>query len=1051
MHQKESFKIYNASAGSGKTFTLVKTYLKILLESKQSLAFKSILALTFTNKAVSEMKERIVAMLMEFSSVQSGEKPEGMFGILLTELDMSSEQLQQRSKVLLDNILHNYAAFDVSTIDKFNHKIIRTFAHDLKLPLNFEVELDTITILDRAVDHLIEQAGSNTMLTKVLIDFALEKIDDDKSWDLRFDLSKIAKLLISEQDIPYIDKLEKHSLEDFGILKKAMYQQYEKRCASIQELAKEALALIASSGLEFKDFSRSTLPNHFKKVTEGNLKGLYDNALQTNLANRQSIYTKTLDRNKAATIDGILSQLETCYLDIKQNVSTILFLQNVLKHLTPLSVIYAINNSLNYIKEENELLLISEFNSIIGNEIKAQPTPYIYERIGEKFRHYFIDEFQDTSVLQWENLVPLIDSALSGQNLLGEQGSLMIVGDAKQAIYRFRGGKAEQFIDLYNGQVTPFHIPGHTSNLPTNFRSHKTVVDFNNAFFSHIASVAFTNETHGEIYKTSAQQPFNQAEGYVQIDFIEPEKDERDELYCEQTLRSIESALANGFLYKDICIITRKVNDGRMIAEYLSGKEVPIVSSETLSIQNAPEVQFIASVIALSTQPTNAEIKIDALTYLADHKLEIQDPHVFYADLVHLQPEQMFAALETYGFKFSWKQFLLMPLYEAVEHVVRSFKMNTVSNAYLQFYLDEVLTYSLKNKPSLSGFATYWESKREKLSIVSPQGNNAVEIMTIHKSKGLEFPVVIFPYANQNIRYTKEPKAWFPVESSDFNGFSDLYISLNKDVESFGGQGEDMYNQHISELELDSINVLYVVLTRAVQQLYIISEYEMTKGQEKMNLYSGLFINFLKAQNLWLDSQTTYSFGAVDAPRKELRKTSKTETKIQQQFVSVAKEDHQLHIVTNAGYLWDTEQEVAIEKGNLIHLILSKIESYPDVDEVFDGLISQGVLNATQHVELKPVVLELLKHPQLSAYFQPDVICYNERDILTRSGEIIRPDRIVILESKEAVIIDYKTGKEKPEHQQQLDYYQNVLEEMQFKVVKKILVYINNAIQLKEF
>lgn len=1047
MQNHSAFTIYNASAGSGKTFTLVKDYLKLLIQSNSNLSFKNILALTFTNKAVAEMKERIIETLQQFSDENILKEPTSMFDKIIEELNIEPSILHHKSKAILNTIVHNYAAFDISTIDKFNHKLIRTFAHDLKLPLNFEVELDTNYILGKAVDKLIDKAGTNKELTKVLVDFAIEKADDDRSWDIAYDFNSVAKLLVTENEIPFIETLKDKSLEDFKLLKAELVKKLKATENIIVSTAESALDLIKTNGLEHEDFSRGTLPNHFKKAAKLDLDSLYKNKLQSNIEERKSIYTKALDAAKANTIDRILPQIEVVYLKLKQNVYNHKFTSNVIKNITPLSVLNSISKTLQELKEEDEILLISEFNSIISKEIKNQPTPFIYERIGEKFKHYFIDEFQDTSVLQFKNIVPLIEHALSS----GEpnKGTAMLVGDAKQAIYRWRGGKAEQFIDLYTKNYEPFIETQKVKNLPTNYRSSKTVINFNNALFKHLSSFAFSNAEHQAIYQESHQNQCLKHEGYVELSFLDIGDDDKDQLHPEKVLETINKAITNGFELKDICIITRKTKQGIEIAKYLSGENIAIVSSESLLIQNSPEVNFITSIINLVTQQKNNELKIDVLSYLAEHQLNLKDKHEFYAKFVHLNPNQLFHNLKEYGYEFNFDALIQLPLYEATETILRQFKLNKTSNAYLQFYLDEVLDYSQKQHVSYSGFIDYWERKKEKLSIVSPHGINAVQIMTIHKSKGLEFPVVIFPYANQDIYFDLTPKTWFEVDKKEFNGFSQLYLNLNKDLENYNDLGATIYNTHQSELELDAINLLYVALTRAAEQLYIISEYDVdTKGVEKVNLYSGLFINYLKSIHKWNDDRS-YHFGNPE--RTSTTKTLSKQLVEQAQFISTQKEDHNLNIVTNSGYLWDTDQEKAIEKGNLVHHIMAHINTENDIKFVFEQFIVSGKISRSQEKELTPIVLEIVNHSLLKTYFNSDFTIYNEKDIITKEGLILRPDRIVINSKNEAIIIDYKTGLENTTHKQQIEDYQYTLEDMNFKVIKKILVYINDGIEVKEF
>lgn len=1053
MSKECAFTIYNASAGSGKTYTLVKEYLKILLKSKSPLAFKSILALTFTNKAVAEMKERIIKTLQEFSEESVLIDGNSMFRTLAEELAIEPKLLHQKSKTILETIVHNYASFDVSTIDKFNHKLIRTFAYDLKLPLNFEVELDTMNLLSKAVDKLIDKAGTDKELTKILVDFAIEKADDDKSWDVSYDFNNIAKLLINENDIPYINELKDKTLEDFKDLKTHLSKSIAVLQSQIVQKAQETLELIVNHGVQFENFSSGYLPKYFQKLLDGDFNVGFGLGWQTKLEAGETLYPGRVDVATAATIDSMQPQLSKNFILTKQQVLQSKFLQNALKNITPLSVLNAINNTLNELKDEDDLLLISEFNSLISNEIKNQPAPYIYERIGEKFKHYFIDEFQDTSVLQWQNMIPLIDNALSSENLKGETGTAMIVGDAKQAIYRWRGGKAEQFIDLYT-DLNPFTIEKWVENLPANYRSLQTIVNFNNSFFKHLSNFVFSKDSHQTIYGQSQQDSTIDKEGYVELSFLDVKNMDEDEdkngLHCQKVMETIKKAQHHGFELKDICIITRKTKEGIALAEYLSSENIPIISSESLLLQNSPEVQFINSIIALATQPDNEQLKIQVLGYLAEYKLKLEDKHSFFVELVHLDVRNLFQKLSDYGFYFNFEQFLQSYLYEAAEIIIRQFELNHESNAYLQFYMDEILDYSQKSNASFSGFVTHFENKKEKLSIVSPQGNNAVQIMTIHKSKGLEFPVVIFPYANQNIYFDMSPKTWFPVEKKNFNGFSHLFVNLHKDLEESGDLGAAIFKAYRSELELDTINLLYVVMTRAIEHLYVISELDLdSKQNEKPNLYSGLFINYLKSINQWNDSQDTYSFGNTS------RQLATKETQIsvtQAKFISTPKEDHNLTIVTNSGYLWDSAQKEAQEKGNLVHNIMAQIKTNVDIPFVMEDFYSSGKLNSDQSRELTTIVEHIVNHQDLKHYFEDRFTIYNERDVITNTGEIFRPDRIIVNENKkEAVIIDYKTGSEKPSHTQQLLTYQSLLEEMDIKVTKKILIYINEDIQIKEF
>ena len=642
-----------------------------------------------------------------------------------------------------------------------------------------------------------------------------------------------------------------------------------------------------------------------------------------------------------------------------------------------------------------------------------------------------------------KNLIPLLGNSLSSEN-----GSALIVGDAKQAIYRWRGGKAEQFIDLFSDK-NPFHIKKNVEDLPKNYRSSKSVIEFNNSFFNHISGFALRDESYNNLYQNSGQEINQTSDGYVSVSFLDLNKeDDKNDAYVQQTLKTIQSCIENGYSLNDICILVRTGKNGILISEYLSEQGIEIISSETLLIQNAPEIKFIINLLEFISEPQNVLAKIEALSYLATDKNIIKDKHEFYSKFKDANLHVYFKNLEDYGYFFDVNEFISLPFYEAIELIIHSFYLAPESNAYIQFFLDFVLDFSEKSNASINTFLEHFELKKTKLSIITPEGNNAVQIMTIHKAKGLEFPVVIFPFADLDIYKTKNDKVWFPLNPDDFNDFNYTLIGLNDNVEQMGEEGALIYNKNKAEKELDNINLLYVTLTRAEEQLHIISNKEFDSyGNEKLRCYSGLFINYLKEKGLWKDSTNHYEFGN---PKKTSKSSKKSISKKLEQFISIPKKQHNLHILTSSGFLWDTNQKEAIEKGNLIHLILSRIKTKHDIPFVFNEFLKSGQITTEQTEILKPLIEKVVEHAKLEMYFNSNITSYNEHDILSKSGKIIRPDKLVILPNNETVLIDYKTGSHQKNHIQQLIEYQDIIEEMELSVIKKILVYINDEIEVKE-
>lgn len=1044
MSSNSPFLIYNASAGSGKTFTLVKSYLSVLLTANSSNYFKHILAITFTNKAASEMKSRIIEALIQFSSTSILNNPSELFNQLCQDLNLNASQVHKKSKNILDCILHNYASFDISTIDGLTHKIIRTFAHDLKIPINFEVELDTERVLNESVDRLIAKAGTDKTLTKILVDFAIEKADDDKSWDVSYDFNKISKLLINENDLPFLKNLKDKTRQEFSLLKESVRQKIIQLQHSISEKAETVLNMISECGLEFNDFSRGSLPKHFEKLANKNYNVNFDLKWQDDIENGD-LYPKKVSSEVSQTISEIQPQLAKYFNQTKTDVYSLKFLKSLYKNITPLSVLNEIQKEVVELKKEENLLLISEFNTLISDEINGQPTPFIYERIGEKFRHFFIDEFQDTSLLQWQNLIPLLENTLASEN-----GSVMLVGDAKQAIYRWRGGKAEQFIDLYNKNKNPFQINPEIIRLNSNFRSFKEIIAFNNDFFKFISSTVFSDPDYEHLYATANQNIENQNSGYVNLNFLEFDSDsDKDELYASEVHKIILKCKNNGFKLGDICVLVRKKKEGIAISEYLSTNDISIISSETLLIDNSTKVRFLINVLNLIVQPKNSELKIAVLSFLAEQN-NIANKHDFYKHGLLLSNAKLFKSFEALNYFIDYNSLIQYSFFELIETLIRGFKLVKKSDAYIQYFMDEVFDFTRKRQADINSFLEYYASKKGQLSIVSPQGVDAVQIMTIHKSKGLEFPVVIFPYAELNIYAEKDPKEWFSLDSSIYNGFNHALLDYSRQFEHFGATGSAIFKKHQSELELDNLNLLYVTLTRPIEQLFIISKKDIsTKGIVNENTYSGFLINYLKHISRWEDNTLIYTFGRE---KKQEEKQEDVSTHFEDiDYISVPKESHNIRILTNSGYLWDTAQEKAIEKGNLIHHILSFIKTRDDLDIVIQNFTNDVSLNQNQIRLLEPIVKDIVNHRQLSIYFNSKDTVFNERDIISQKGNILRPDRLNITKENEVTILDYKSGVEDSKHLIQLENYKAILEDMGFSVVKYILVYINETIEVKEF
>jgi len=1042
---KTAFSIYNASAGSGKTYTLVKEYLRILLESKTDDAYRKILAITFTNKAVDEMKRRIVLSLSDFAKDDTPVGAFEMMKVLSGETGLSVATIKDKARAIIRNIIHNYASFDISTIDKFTHKVIRAFAHDLNLPLTFDVSLETDILLKEAVDAIIAKAGENEVLTSLLVDFSLDKTDNDKSWDVTHELFETGRLLIDENNRNELHQFKDKSIEEFIFIRQKLKESVTALENECRMLGEQMEGLLQNNGIDPGSFSRGTFPNHINYIKEGTLTGTHK---KYHTAEDVQINKSAKDRD---AIEALLPQLLSLMAQSYKNYEKRNFYKAFLKNITPLSLLNSIGQELERIQKEQNVLSISEFNAIIHKEIQNQPAPFIYERLGERYKHFFIDEFQDTSQMQWHNLIPLIDNSLASEDLQGSKGSLMIVGDPKQSIYRWRGGKAEQFIELGKGH-NPFSNPDREAmQLGTNYRSYSEVVAFNNEFFSFISG-EFEQQDYKEMYAGSRQGLNPKIGGYVNISFLPEvqqeleEETDKNQLYLDATLATIEKVRALGFQYRDIVLLTRKRQPGVLLATYLTEKGIPILSSETLLIENATEVKLIINLLRYLKSNENREAKAHFLYFAARAKEGGIPVHDFIASGMEQPDEETLESwLQAQGIHISFRNCRKRSLYEAVETIVDAFIKDKSNQSYVQYFLDLVLERDIRTQSGISDFLEYWDNNGSKFSIPSPEGNDAVRIMTIHKSKGLEFPVVIFPFAEEDYSRGHRDKLWLEMDDADFE-FQKALIDSSKAVAEYGEKAAEHYFVKSQEELLDNINILYVALTRAEEHLYIISNRNFTSKGELTNNMSSYFIKYLIKEGLYDNTIAEYGFGS---PEKLSEHEAFEES---QQTIKVVKErfnPRAVKIAQRESLMWGTTRLAAIEFGNVMHEVLSFIKTRHDIPLALMKAIENGLIVHSQKDDVEAMLKEVVYHPELADFFAEDTRVFKEQNIIGRGMANIKPDRVTIRDNK-AWLLDYKTGVHKDSYTRQLLQYQSALEVMGLQVVKKVLVYIGERISITE-
>jgi ATP-dependent exoDNAse (exonuclease V) beta subunit len=1050
--QKHSFSIYDASAGSGKTYTLVKEYLKIILLSKKPDAYRTILAITFTNKAVHEMKSRVLYNLSEFRKEQPSDKALKLMQVIRAETGLSLPSITEKAQSIIKNLIHNYAAFDITTIDKFTHKVIRTFAHDLGLPFTFEVSLDTDVILNEAADAIIAEAGNDEELTRILVDYSLEKTNDDKSWDISKDLLETGKLILNENNREEITSYNKKTITEFLDIKTRLQELSEQLDTESSHLAKAILDLIESKGIDTTSFSRQHFPKHLESIVEKK----FNPNNKTYYEYDDIVVNKTAKDKELieAAVPQFLEMLKIVYQKLEKKN----FYNAFIKQLTPLSLLNKLSLQFAEVQKEQNVLSIAEFNKLIYEQIQNQPAPFIYERLGEKYRHFFIDEFQDTSEMQWHNLIPLIDNATSSM-VDNEKGTLMIVGDPKQSIYRWRGGKAEQFIALNKGG-NPFNNPDlKLFSLETNWRSYSNIIEFNNNFFKFLSN-KFEYEDYKNLYKEQSHQKTNdKTGGYVTIQFLpkldrsslldgEQEKESltKIERYFESILNKITLLKAQGFHNKDIAILTRNKKPGIETAKFLTQNGIPVFSSESLLLSASSEVQFLIHVLRYLKNKKDQEAKANVLYYLAKNIQRKLPIHDFMAQGMELKEEHSFSEwLQSFDLVIDFETIRQKSLYETTELLISTCIAPSKQNAYVQFFLDTVLERDIKNQSGIAAFLHYWEINADKLSIPAPEENDAIKIMTIHKSKGLEFPVVIFPFADDNYSHSMGETIWVETNEEEL-GLPKVLVQKSKEVKNYGEKASATYHQKKQEDLLDNVNVLYVALTRAEEQLHIISQ-QVVKNQEGNypNTMATFFQEYLEQCIQYDESKLIYEFGDSKkvSPAIEVVTALKIIPTVNKNL-----DKAKIKIAQRESLMWNTKQQQAIAYGNIIHEVLSYVKTKNDVESAVFKAIEKGLINCLQKTEVLLTINQIVHHEALVFYFEEGNQVVNERIIIQKDAGMVKPDRMVITPKKEVYLLDYKTGLHQTKHRDQLDHYQKAIEQIGYNVTKKALVYIGDQLEV---
>ncbi|MES2838244.1 MAG: UvrD-helicase domain-containing protein [Bacteroidota bacterium] len=1037
-----SFIVYKSSAGAGKTFALVKDYLKIILSVDDPLRYRQVLAITFTNKAAAEMKERIISALKDLSNLKTcSEKGKVIAQILSKELSISETEIESKSEIILHSMLHNYSDIAISTIDKFVHRIIRTFAFDLKIPLNFNVELDANKLLKQAVDILISKVGTDQQLTKALINFTESKANEEKSWHIENELLEFSKNLLNDDAAPFLEKLKKLSLEDFNQLKEKLNTNINQYDNQLKKIGVQAIDSIDKTGITTDKLAQGErgIKKYFSYLAQCRYDKFEPTSTVLKIVKEDKWSSAKANADDKQIIESIKDELSILFIEavnlIAENDSKINVYRILLKNIYSLALLNELEKILEEIKSQYGVLHISEFNKRIAAIVTIEPAPFIYERIGVKYKNFLIDEFQDTSVIQWQNLLPLIDNSLAEENFN------LIVGDGKQAIYRWRGGEVEQFSELPNLVKQPVNLLSKQRQntlqrnykeelLDSNYRSKAEIVEFNNQFFE----LAANNLTdHFKKIYTNSKQKYNSLNtgGLVSISFLENDKNSAisfDENVCNKIEETINHLITNcNFQYKDICIIAPQNKHGNLIAQFLLQKNIPVISKESLLLKTSEHVNFIVALLQLLCKPNDIVAKAEAIKYILQNNNLLSNYHNYLTkykndiSLLHFFEESIGKFL-----LLKWNE---LPVYETCENIVSEFNLGKSANPYIQFFLDAVYSYSNKNNNSIYNFIDWWNENGNKLSVILPDGLQAVNIMTIHKSKGLQYPVIIFPYANWNLDNRKDFE-WAEFNDETMPELKSIILPLSKQIEKTPYSA--LYEEESNKSLLDHLNLLYVACTRPEERLYIIS----SKTKSSKNV-SSFFVNYLTQANLYNDEETTFTIG------EETNHKTNTHSEINNQIslteLSGTNWRSKIKISKSFNKKNDDEQTSGIDFGNKIHNALELIKSIDDVEKSVNELNQKGIITNTEIEKISAYLTEFITHKNIAPFFNKNDVIFTEKEIITETGKTNRPDKIIVSKEK-TIVIDFKTGTIKDQHRKQVLEYTLLLKDMGYPNVEGYII-----------
>ncbi len=1086
--------IYKASAGAGKTYTLAYEYVRLLFASQNAHPHRNTLAVTFTNKATDEMKSRIVNELYKLST---GAK-DSYIDKLNEDTMLSEEEIKKNAQKFLIDILHNYSDFNISTIDRFFQQIVRAFTREIGYYGNFGLELDTDPILEQAIGNMLfdldktENKGTLDSIEQII----KSKIDDGKSWRIDKDLSDLGSELFKEKYLQNSAELEE-KLSDgttFGNFRDAIdkiISEYENK---MKGLCKSACGIMEQNNLKHSDFpyADSSFAHNFEfehlKKNDFKLGKRFTDRGDKNDTVDNGWYSKnSVKKNeiKKAFDDGLHDiVVEMCEI-FANDYERYLSVKLVKEKLPVLGVLTVISAYIKRYCDEKNTMLISSTNDFLNRIIEGSDTPFIYEKVGVFLEHFMLDEFQDTSTMQWKNFKPLLKNSVdSGHNNL-------IVGDVKQSIYRWRNSDWKL---LQSGVKNDFssceEIP-----LGDNWRSAKNIVRFNNHFFQEIGSRMEGNllptdkdkadavrNLIDDIYSDVAQNPQKDFDGYVQMQFIkksdksaqntDSEEDNSPE-FCdaaiEKTIEIVEKLREKNYKYSQITVLVRKNDEAAKVARGLLEKKFPVVSNEALQIAASPCVQLLTGILRFFIDPSNEINRFLVESHYKKMTGATFDPYT-KKDWGDVEPEEdwlerVFGAEKMNEIKLLKNK----PLFQLVEGLIQLFELAVVKDnrVFLQAFQDEIFSFSNKSEADINGFLDYWDECSDKRFLAASETQDAIRIMTIHKSKGLEFEAVIIPFCKFEFNPKSASKTilWCKTDGKGkpFEDLPILPISYKSDVES--SIFSDDYLEEKTNNCIDALNMAYVAFTRPKKSLFIIAEQivepsdkkqiessdkkrkessdkkqieSSDKNPKKLNSVANMVEDYFD-KDKFADLNVVKSIDNAGTKIVEIGELSPLAEEVSESGsdLTLTYDTVPVNDRLRLRYKPDDDCENAQKRleGLLMHDILGQIATIDDVEKVLQQFELDGRLSEEKKTEIDERLNELLSGEKPQDWFSGRYKVQNETEIITPEGKIYRPDRVMIDENaRRVVVVDYKFGENKvARYKDQVANYMQLIAQMGYQ------------------